>query len=292
MFRKATSKTASKALSKPSRKLSMNVKLWGSYFIIIIFLASLAFVSYNNIYFLGDQVNLLGEKQVSKFKILGDLKDEQTRTRLYVVKHVYLPNEEDKVKIEQAMDSEVAKIRNNIKKLDKVLIDSQNKKDLAEFSTNFENWLATTPTYFKDSRTNNYDIIKPQMANMTSLGEKANESLYKVEAGIDKYNNTIIKDSGKNVTSSIYQILIVSVIGVLFSIIISFLMTRVIRRSVIGVVNNVDSTTDSISEIKKSIDQTAVSAQELDASMNKTNDSVSELVHLLLFDQSIFLFQK
>ena len=286
MFRKASNKvsnkvsnkSSNKALNKASRKLSMNMKLWGSYFIIILLLTTLAIVAFKNIYFLGNQLYLMGDKQVSKYKILGDLKDEQTRTRLYVVKHVYLPNEEDKVKIEQAMDSEVAKIRKNIKKLDKTLANGQTKKDLAEFSKNFEAWLATTPTYFKDSRSNNYEIIKPQMAIMTSLGEKANSSLYKVEAGIDKSNNTSIKDSRQHAVISLYQILIVSGVAVLFSIFISFFMTRIIRRSVIGVVNNVESTTNSISEIKKSIDQTAISAQVLDASMNKTNDSVSELV--------------
>ena len=89
--------------------------------------------------------------------------------------------------------------------------------------------------------------------------------------GIERNNNKIITKAEKNSSGAIIQIIAVSVIAVIFSILIGLLILSIIRRTVSRVAKNASVTDNVISQIKKSIDQTAVSAQELDTSMNNAN---------------------
>ncbi|WP_312476081.1 MCP four helix bundle domain-containing protein, partial [Neobacillus sp.] len=282
MFRKKSwkvlSKASSKAFSRVMNRLSMNVKQWGSYITILLFLGSITFVSYNNINHLNNQMLYLGNTQVPKIEIIGNLKQEVTNVRLYAAKHAFEQNEGDKAKLEKFINGDIEKVRKNIDGIEKLNLDAENKKNLTAFRKNFEKLVSYIPSFYEQSRRNDYDSAKSQMAILANYEGNTIVSLNQLAISIQKDNKDILTESAKQATSSTKQIIVFSIVAMMFSIGISFFMTKLIRRAVFRVVNNVDTTTKSVTEIKRSIDKTAISAHELDASMNKANDSVSELV--------------
>ncbi|CAH2714111.1 hypothetical protein BACCIP111895_01265 [Neobacillus rhizosphaerae] len=267
-----------KALSAGYMKVSIGMKLWGSYLIIILFFASITFVSYQNINQLNAQLHILGTSKVPAGELIGNLKEEVTRISLFTTKHAFEHNVEDKTKMAKNVHNDIKKIRIHIAELEKYVNQPEDKKLLANFNTNFKEYTAAIPAFISNSLTGNYGALHKQMEVLTPLGEKTNLSLDQLQKGIQKDTESIIVDAEKNSSNAIKQMMIVSVIVSFFSILVAFLITRLIRRSVSGVVQNVDTTTHSIAEIKKSIDQTVFSSGELDISMNKANHSVSELV--------------
>jgi methyl-accepting chemotaxis protein len=276
--RKKALEKVSKALRNGSRKVSMGMKLWGSYVIIILFFASITFVAYQNINQLNAQLHILGTSKVPGGELTGNLKEEVTSISLYTTKHAFEQNVEDKTKMAKNVRDDIINIRKNIAEMEKYANQPEDKKLLANFNANFKEYTAAIPMFIANSLTGNYDELHKQMEVLTPLGEKTNLSLDQLQKGIQKETQSIIVDSEQSSSKAINQMMIVSVILALFSILVAFLITRLIRRSVSGVVKNVDITTNSIAEIKKSIDKTVNGSGELDVSMNKANNSVSELV--------------
>jgi len=278
MVRKMSMKGFSKEFSNVFNRLSMNVKQWGSYITILIFLGSITLVSYNNINDLKNQMLYLGNRQVPQIELIGNLKEEVTSIRLYASKHAYEQNDQDKANLEKFINVEIEKVRKNINKIDKLIIHEKDKQKLKEFNTNFEKLVVYIPSFLEKSRSNEYDSAHSQLSVLAAFEGKTIVSLNQLAQDLQKEKNNILRESEEKAARSSNQIIIFSIVAMVFSILISFFMTKLIRRAVIRVVNNVDSTSKSVTEIKKSINITANSANKLDASMNKANDSVSELV--------------
>lgn len=258
--------------------MSMSYKQWGSYLIIILFFAVLNFVAFQSITGITEKIGYIGNTQAKKLEYVGDIKEDFTRVRLYLTKHAYERTNEDKNKMEQFVKDDIANVRKTIVDLEKLDLTEENDKRLKEFSNDFEKYVANTPAYFKGSNSNNFETVHELMGGMASLGEEAVAALSELSADFNKDTDQLVSDSEKYANKAVIENIAVSVGAALFSILISLFMTRLIRRSVNAVVKNVDVTTSSVEEIKKSIEQSAVSAQELDASMDKTTDSLNELV--------------
>ncbi|WP_211170999.1 methyl-accepting chemotaxis protein [Bacillus sp. DNRA2] len=264
--------------SKLFSRTSMGFKQWGSYLIIIAFFAVLNFVAYLSISDLQDQVDYLGKTQTAKVEYVGHIKEDITRVRLYVTKHAYEQDLANKEKMKSYVDEDIADVRNAIKAMKELDLTDENIKLLDEFSNSFETYVANLPDYYEGSLSNDYNIVHELMGEMAPLGEDAVVALAKLSDDVDKNTDSLVKDSEDFATKAVLENIAVSIGAGIFSIFISFVMTRLIRRSVKAVVKNVEVTTSSVAEIKKSIDQSAIAAQELDASMDKTSDSLNELV--------------
>ncbi|MBO0961044.1 MCP four helix bundle domain-containing protein [Neobacillus sp. MM2021_6] len=260
------------------KNISMKVKLWGSFTVILLLLVFISFVSYKNLNHLKDNVHFIGKTQVPKTEFIGELKEDFTRIRLYVEKHAYEQSPADKEKMATVVNDEISNVRGNIKEVNILNLPKENKILLKEFSDNFEQYVAMLPSFYQVSSGNDYDKVHPKLDELAVLGEKTVISLNEFTQNAHKYTHNSIEDSEQSASQFTKEILLISVIAVLFGIIVSFFINKVIRRAVNGVVKNVEVTTQSVSEIKKSIDQSATSAQELDDSMNKANDSINELV--------------
>ncbi|WP_312476085.1 methyl-accepting chemotaxis protein [Neobacillus sp.] len=260
------------------RNVSMNVKQWGSYIIVILFFVVVTDVSYNNVNHLRDQTQNIGKKDVPKIVLVGTLKEEFTRIRLNTTKQALEHNSVDKTKMENLVNEDIANVRKNIKALDLLNQSEQDQKLLSDFNKNFEEYVGVLPSFFEKSRRNNYDSIHTQIELMTPLAEKTVTSLDNLYMGAQKNAKATLKDSDEDSNRFNYEILILSVIASLFSVFIAFFMTRLIRSAVNRVVKNVEITTNSVTEINNSINKTTTSSHELDASMNNANGSVSELV--------------
>ena len=264
--------------SKLSNKVSMNAKQWGSHIIIIIFFISLTFVAYTNLHSLSKDVHTFTNTQQPKMRLIGELKHGVTHMRLYATKHAYEQDFTDKAEMEKIIYGDVEKIRKESKAIKKLITHKEDLQKLDKFNKAFEEYVSFLPNYLEESRTNSYDYVHIKMDRMATLGERAVASLDNLENSLEKHNNDFLTNVEHKTVNASYTILIVSVIAALFSIIVSFFVTRLISRSVKGVGKNVDITNHSVTEIKKSIQQTASSAEVLDLSMKKANDSVNELV--------------
>jgi len=276
--KKKSAGTLWKALRNRYMKVSIGMKLWGSYVIIILFFASITFVSYQNINQLNTQLHRLGTSKVPAGELIGNLKEEVTRISLYTTKHAFEQNVEEKSKMARIVHRDIKKVRIHIAEMEKYANQPEDKKLLTTFNDNFKEYTAAIPKFIANSLTGNQAALQKQMEVLTPLGEKTNLALDQLQKGIQKETQSVIMDAEQSSANAIKQMMIVSVILALFSILVAFLITRIIRRSVLGVIKNVESTTNSIAEIKKSIDQTVYSSGELDISMNNANHSVSELV--------------
>jgi methyl-accepting chemotaxis protein len=264
--------------NKLFNKTSMGFKQWGSYLIIITFFAVLNFVSYLSISNLQEQVEYLGKTQTAKVENVGQLKEDFTRVRLYVTKHAYEQKLEDKQTMEHHVNEDIENVRNTIKDMESLDLTDENVKLLNDFNSDFEEYVASIPKYMEESLDNNYENVHKFMGIMAPIGEKAVTSLEEFSNNVNEDTNDLVKYSEDFAVKAVIEDIAVSIGAGLFSIFISFVMTRLIRRSVKAVVKNVEITTNSVAEIKKSIDQSAIAAQVLDASMDKTSDSLNELV--------------
>jgi len=267
-----------KALRNRYKKVPIGMKLWGSYVIIILFFASITFVSYKNISQLNAQLHMLGTSKVPAGELIGDLKEEVTRISLYTTKHAFEQDVERKSKMAKVVRGDIKKVRIHIAEMEKYANQPKEKKLLTTFNDNFKEYTAAIPTFIANSLTGNEAALQKQMEVLTPLGEQTNLSLDQLQKGIQKDTQSVIMDAEQSSANAIKQMIIVFVILALFSILVAFLITRIIRRSVSGVIKNVAITTNSIAEIKKSIDQTVKSSGELDISMSNANHSISELV--------------
>ncbi|WP_242692169.1 methyl-accepting chemotaxis protein [Bacillus sp. MM2020_4] len=259
-------------------KLPMFVKLFGSFVLVLLFLVTITIVSYKNINLLDDHVHTLGMKQMPKIEMIGNLKEEVTNIRMYAAMHAYEQSPETKKNIEGFIKVEAQKVHNNTKEMQQYNLTDDNKKALKEFDGNFEKYVGLLPSFYEKSGTNNFDEIHGQMGILTAFGSKTMISLDKFADSIEKRNKKIVTKAKQDAGNSSLQITIASIWTIFWGLLVGFLITTLIRRSVRKVVENVDTTTHSVTEIRKSIDQTAASAQVLDTSMIKANDSVSELV--------------
>jgi methyl-accepting chemotaxis protein len=260
------------------RNVPMGVQLWGSYIVIIFFIAIIMVVSYRGITNIIDEMYFVGKKQVPKIELLGHLREDVTRIAQYSVKHAYERDGGEKDKIASDVNEEIGDIKGNITALEKLNLTKQEQDLLWNFKKSFDEYTAILPLYFKESETNNYELVQKIAGIIDPLAVKTTASLDDLDKYIDKNTGDKIKDSEQNAEGFNKKVFFLSIAAALFSILIAFITTRVIRRAVKGVVNNVEVTNQSVTEIKKSVDHTSIGAQELEISMNKANDSVNELV--------------
>ncbi|WML39357.1 methyl-accepting chemotaxis protein [Neobacillus sp. OS1-2] len=263
---------------KLSNNVSMNVKQWVSHIIVIVFFASLSIVAYNSINHLKEDIQNIGKTQLPKTELIGNMREEVTGIHRYVNQHAFLRDTAEKSATENYIREKTLKVRKDIKEMEKMPLPSDNKKLLNDFSKSFEQYVAIIPSLIEESKNNDYDALHDKLDDLKVRGDNATAALNTFANNSREHTNTAVKDAENNSAAYIKEILMVSIIAGLFSIMVSFFMTKLIARSVKEVENNVDRTMTSISEIKKSIDESAASSQDLDTRMKKTNDSVSELV--------------
>jgi methyl-accepting chemotaxis protein len=267
-------------LSKFTSKISMNTKQWGSQIIIILFFAALTFVSYNNVRSLSDDIDYIGNTQMPKGELIGHLKEEVITLRLDATKLAYAATPTDKENLKKAVDQDSITVNNTVKELEKLITSKEEKVLLAKFTESFGKYDSTLKDFIKVSGNANIDpaTIRARMGALAPVGEENIQALNALVEGIDKNTNAYVAETENDSAKFTTEILIVSGIAALFSILVSFFMTRLISRSVKNVSENVDITTHSVAEIQKSVEQNTVSAQVLDTSMERVNDSVTELV--------------
>jgi methyl-accepting chemotaxis protein len=256
-------------------KLSMNVKQMGSYIIIVLFLIIITNTSYNNVNHLRDQTQHIGKIDVPMIVTVADLKEGSSRIHAELTKHAFERDSVEKDKLVASINEKIETVNNQMKDFEK---QNKNKKSVAELKENFDEYSASITDFIIVSNSNDYNNIHTQLVSLTILNEKTIATLDELYNGAQKDAANTTKISLDDSLKFNYEILFLSVAASLFSVLIAFLMTRLISQLVTRVVKNVETTINSVDEIKKSIDQSAGSAQELDSSMNKANDSVSELV--------------
>jgi methyl-accepting chemotaxis protein len=271
-------KPASQQFWTVVNSVPLKVKLWGSFIIVLLFLVSISLVSFKNINQLNEQMLYIGNTQVQKTQIIGDLKEEVNNIRQNAAKHAYERGSGNKVIMENFINKDIEKSRKNIKSLTKLIDSDSDKKLLEDFNKNFEKMAEFLPSFYEGSRTNDYSISDKQMKLLAQNGGSTIVALDRLDQNVNKSTSTLVKNSEADSTESMNEIIIVSLIGVVLSVIILFFLTRLISRSVYRVAKNVDISNGSVEEIKNSIERTAISAQELDTSMNKANDSINALV--------------
>ncbi|WHZ05388.1 methyl-accepting chemotaxis protein [Neobacillus sp. YX16] len=257
------------------QNVSMNIKLRGSYIILLLFLVIISLLSYKNINHLNTQMEYIGNNQISKVELLGNLKKEVTSIRLYATMYAYEQKANEKLDLEEIIYQDIDTVEEAIIKLEKFKLTNENEKLLAEFKGNFENYITSISAFVEDSKTMDYETVKGPLA---ILAGKTIFSLEELAKGVTSDTNSIIDKNELEASNSILQIIIVSIVALVFCIFISIIMTRLIRKTVTSVVKNMELSSKSVSEINVSINKTAISSQELDTFMSKANDSVNALV--------------
>ncbi|MEH7251014.1 methyl-accepting chemotaxis protein, partial [Neobacillus niacini] len=213
--------------------------------------------------------------QVSKIELVGNLKKDVTSIRLYTTMYAYEKKAHEKLDLEDTIYKDFDKVEEALHRLEKLALTPENKKLLATFRGNFENYRNSISAFVEESKSIDYETVKGSLA---ILAGKTIFSLEELAIGIQNDTNSIIDENEMEASSSLLRIIIISIIALLFCVCISFIMTRLIRRTVKGVVNDVETSTKSVSEINMSIRKTAKGSQELESYMSKANDSVSALV--------------
>ncbi|MFJ7727750.1 methyl-accepting chemotaxis protein [Neobacillus sp. NPDC097160] len=262
------------------KKVSMNMKLWGSFILIILMFVLLSFLSLKNLNILGKDINFIGKTQLPKAELIGEMNEELNRVRLLTVRQAYDPylEEDDKVQLAKSTNESTEQIKKDIKEVKKLWLPAENKKLVDEFEQSFEKYVSILPSFYEEVKSNNKDSIKKKTDELVSYGNQASKYLDNFTEKTHKYNGAFLKGAESNKTFSTYEILGISVIGIIFSLLISFFMTTLIRRTALGVGVNIGRTTTSVNEIKRTINHTAKSSEELDAAMGQAKQSVIELV--------------
>ena len=257
--------------------LSMSLKQWGSNITIILFFISITVVGFFNVENLKEQMYTIGETQVPKTEIIGDLKEGVARIQLYTTRQALETNLEDKEKMENIVGQDIEEVRKNIKEIGKYENSAENKQILTDFNNDFETLAVMLPAFFEGSRNNYQDTVDKRLQDLQTVADKSEASLNKLDKNTQQDTVAAINDYEKTSANSVKVNIIVSIFAVLFSIICSYLITRIISRAIHKVDSNVLVTTKSVDIIDHSIDTSRISAQELEESMRKANESIVEL---------------
>ncbi|WHY79709.1 methyl-accepting chemotaxis protein [Neobacillus sp. WH10] len=260
------------------KKLSMNAKVRSSFTAILVLLFVISLISYSNLSKLSINLHQISDKEIVKIKTIGKLSENMTRVRLFVAKHATEVDQAKKDSSEEFLNESIKQVKENIVTLRPLLKTDSNKQNLDEFEKQFNEYQKLIPLALTKSRELDLKGFADVFITMGPIGEKAVVELATLQSDIEKNEKKTTGETYKQIGTSKTMILIVSILAVLLSGVIIYLITRLISRSVAGVAKNVETTTKSVTEIKNSIDKTAIGAQELEGSMNKANVSVSELV--------------
>lgn len=256
------------------------MKLWGSFILIILMFVLLSFLSLRNINILEEDINFIGKTQLSKAELIGEMNEELNRVRLLTVRQAFDPylEESDKAQLVKLTNESTEQIKKDIKEVKKLWLPDESKKLVDEFEKNFEKYVSILPSFYEEVQSNNTDGIKKKTGELVSYGNQASIYLDNFTEKTHKYNDASLKDAESNINYSTYEILGISVIGIILSLLISFFMTTLIRKTVLAVEVNIGRTATSVNEIKRTINHTAKSSEELDAAMGQAKQSVIELV--------------
>jgi len=259
-------------------KVSVSKKLWVSFCILILLFVALSIFAYKQMSKLNESIDFIGSTQVPKTELVGSLDHNLNLSRLYASKSIYEQDLEKKAALIKQAQNSADEARKNLNAIQKLWLPAESKEKVKEFSKSFEAYDADLSDFYQETESRSYEQIQSQVEEMSNYSTNASDALEQFKQNIHKYTNGSIQDAESSSDQAIYGIAIISVIAVLFSLIISFSMTRRIRNAITGVKENVSLTDTSVMEIKRTIEDTEKSSKELDASMEKTNQSVSELV--------------
>jgi methyl-accepting chemotaxis protein len=256
----------------------MKAKLWTSYLILVLLILVVVGISYMNTSKLSVSIDDIASEEIIKVNSVGHLAENLTRVRLYIAKHATEVEQAKKTDAEKHLEDARTQVKENIQFLRPLLNDSENKNRLDLFEREFLEYEKLIAPALAESKENDMDGFSVYFQQMGVIGERAVEHLAPLQESVMNNAEDIAKGASKTASINLFEMGIIGVISLFLSIIVAFFITRAISRSVVGVVKNVQITTESTNEIKSSIDRTAISARELDNSMNKAKDSVSELV--------------
>ncbi len=267
-------------LKKLSSKFSMNARLWTSYIVIILFFIVVTNFSYTNSTHQAEQLKEIRENQVPKVEIAGNLKEDITLVRMDALKLAYTTTTAERSAMEKELSTSIENVNIGIEELSKLQVSEAESAAFTEFTTNFEEYTSILQSFINETEGVGLspDETNERMQVLAPIGEKTLTSLATLVTSVSDHTSTTIKHIEEDAYQYDLNFLLLTVLGSLFSVIIAFLMTRVIRRSVIQVEQNVANATRAVDEIKETINKTATSARVLDTSMNNANDSVNELV--------------
>lgn len=263
---------------KLSMKITMKAKLWISYMAIVFLLLVISGIAIFSLEKLTVSVDELTSEEIIKVNGAGNLTENMSRLRLFVSKHATEITPVRKNFAEQSINESVKQVQEDVEVLRPLLKTVETKNNLDLFEKEFAAYVELIPQALDRSNDNDMEGFATVFQKMDIIGERSVYQLEPLQAGILEYAEKVGSDTSALTIGSKVIIQIIALISVLISIVVVYFITRTIGRSVTSVVDNVEVTTDSAAEIKRSIDQTASSAKVLDASMNKANDSVSELV--------------
>ena len=267
-------------LKKLSSKFSMNAKLWTSYIVIILFFIVVTNFSYTNSTNQAEQLKEIRENQVPKVEIAGDLKEDITVVRMDALKLAFTATTAERSAMEKALSASIENVNVGIEELGNLKVSKAEEAAFKEFSSSFEEYTSILQSFINETEGASLDsnAINEKMQVLVPIGEKTLESLDALVTSVSDNTSATIKHIEEDAYQYDLNFLVLTVLGSLFSVIIAFLMTKFIRRSVIQVEENVANATRAVDEIKETITKTATSARVLDTSMNNANDSVNELV--------------
>ncbi|NMD69188.1 chemotaxis protein [Bacillus sp. DNRA2] len=260
------------------KNVSMNVKQMGSYIIIILFFIVITNTSYNNVNHLRDQTVSIGEQDVPKIVLIGELKEEFTRINQYTAKYAFEQDVNEKNKMAKTIYDEIDFIKKKINKADKLNYSKADRVLLKDFSQKIMDYQDQLTIFINQSNHQDYPQIKTEIEQLNLISTSGSNTLEKLYKSAQAEAKITLDDSYKDSNKFNYEILILSVTASIFSTIIAYFTTRLISRTVKRFAQNVDKTNKAVAEIKKSIDITSESASQLDVSMNNANHSVTELV--------------
>lgn len=180
--------------------------------------------------------------------------------------------------LENLMNIKIADARKDIKEVHQFIINKENNDQLNIFNKNFETYASDLSSFLQASKRNDKEEAQRKLTAMTESGSSTIASLDVLTKRVEKDNNKIIADAEHQSANAAKQIIIVSILAELFCIVVAFIITRRIRRSVVGVIQNVDITTESVMEIKKLIDETANKVQILEEHMHSSSANTKELL--------------
>lgn len=243
--------------------------------LILLFIISVSsFISFNK---MSDSLYTITEKEAEKVEITSELTEGMTRMRLDLANYILEESPENRERSEKTVNEDIKYIKSLIKQL-KPLLTGSNKESLNQFQQHFNDYTDLIPLALERYSAQDQKGFEELSVAMTPIGESARVELAKVHDNIDKSMDKTIDTTSAQINFGKMMIMIVSAIATILSITVVIFTTRIIRRSVMGVVKNVDITTNSVTEIKSSIDKTATGAKELDQSMDLANGAVGELV--------------
>ncbi|MDQ1146307.1 methyl-accepting chemotaxis protein [Bacillus sp. SORGH_AS 510] len=259
-------------------KWSTRTKIIGSFFLVLLILSIVSLTGFLSTKKLSNNINELGKQKIMETQLEGELVEHVTKVRWLVTRYALERNPDKLPSIEKKISSEEYQIKILSKNMEKYTTVIVNQRTLKHFNLSFEEYMKQFRSIIASSNILNNKGIEEQLDTLEPLADRAIEKLNLLSDNTNNENKKVISQADKDSKAFLIQIITLGIIAIIFCIVIAFLLIKLIRRSVDGVMKNAEATSHSITGIRTSIDQTVKSAHILDDSMNKANDAINELV--------------